>query len=131
MNRSLNHRYFLRLSFNGESFHGWQSQHNALSIQSTLREALTVVLREPVEVTGAGRTDAGVHAREFYAHFDHAAELSISERRDLIFHLNGFLPDAISILEILPVQMMTLALAELRHLTAGSFSLASKVTTTE
>jgi len=104
MKRSLNYRYFLRLSFNGESFHGWQSQHNALSIQSTLREALTVILREPVEVTGAGRTDAGVHAREFYAHFDHAAELSISERSELIFHLNGFLPDAISIQEILPVR---------------------------
>jgi tRNA pseudouridine38-40 synthase len=104
MNRSLNHRYFLCLSFNGESFHGWQSQHNAPSIQSTLRDALTVILREPVEVTGAGRTDAGVHARGFYAHFDHAAELSISERSELIYHLNGFLPDAISIQEILPVK---------------------------
>jgi len=104
MKRSLNYRYFLRLSFNGESFHGWQSQHNALSIQSTLREALTVILREPVEVTGAGRTDTGVHAREFYAHFDHPAELSISERSELIYHLNGYLPDAISIQEILPVR---------------------------
>jgi tRNA pseudouridine38-40 synthase len=104
MNRSSTHRYFLRLSFNGESFHGWQTQHNAPSIQATLRDALTVVLREPVEVTGAGRTDAGVHAREFYAHFDHAAELSLSERSELIYHLNGFLPDAISIQEILKVK---------------------------
>ncbi len=104
MNSSLNHRYFLRLSFNGESFHGWQSQHNAPSIQSTLRDALSVILRKPVEVTGAGRTDTGVHAREFYAHFDHAAELSISERSELIYHLNGYLPDAISIREILPVK---------------------------
>ncbi len=104
MSRSLNYRYFLRLSFNGVSFHGWQSQHNAPSIQSTLRDALTVIFREPVEVTGAGRTDAGVHAREFYAHFDHATELSLSTRRELVYHLNGYLPDAISIREILPVK---------------------------
>jgi len=104
MHGSLNYRYFLRLSFNGESFHGWQSQHNAPSIQSALRDALTVVLREPVEVTGAGRTDAGVHAREFFAHFDLPAELSVSERKELIFHLNGYLPDAISIQAILPVK---------------------------
>ena len=104
MNRSLNHRYFLRLSFNGESFHGWQSQHNAPSIQSALRDALTVILREPIEVAGAGRTDAGVHAREFFAHFDHPAEFSISEREELVYHLNGYLPDAISIQEILPVR---------------------------
>lgn len=100
----MNYRYFLRLSFNGESFHGWQSQHNAPSIQSALRDALTVILREPVKVTGAGRTDAGVHASEFYAHFDHPAELSVSGRRELVYHLNGYLPDAISIREILPVK---------------------------
>lgn len=104
MNSSLNHRYFLRLSFNGESFHGWQSQHNAPSIQATLRDALTVIFREPVEVTGAGRTDAGVHAREFFAHFDHPAELSLSEKSELIYHLNGYLPEAISIQAILPVK---------------------------
>ena len=104
MSRSLNYRYFLRLSFNGGSFHGWQSQHNASSIQSTLRDALTVIFREPVEVTGAGRTDAGVHAREFYAHFDHSTELSVSGRKELVTHLNGYLPDAISIREILPVK---------------------------
>ena len=102
--RSLNHRYFLRCSFNGESFHGWQSQHNATSIQATLRDALTVIFREPVEVTGAGRTDAGVHAREFFAHFDHPAELTFSERKELIYHLNGYLPDAIAIQAILPVR---------------------------
>ena len=100
----MNHRYFLRLSFNGESFHGWQSQHNAQSIQSTLRDALSVVLKKPVEVTGAGRTDSGVHAREFYAHFDQPSELSDAERNDLVCHLNGFLPDTISIQEILPVR---------------------------
>jgi tRNA pseudouridine38-40 synthase len=101
MNNSLN-RYFLRLSFNGESFHGWQCQDNASSIQSTLQNALSVVLRKPIEITGAGRTDAGVHAREFYAHFDHSF-LTLQERDELIYHLNGFLPDSIAIQEIIPV----------------------------
>jgi tRNA pseudouridine38-40 synthase len=96
----LNHRYFLHLSFNGGSFHGWQSQHNAPSVQSTLREALSVVLRKPVEITGAGRTDAGVHAREFYAHFDLQEELQISERMNLVHHLNGYLPDAVAVKEV-------------------------------
>ncbi|MGA3013998.1 MAG: tRNA pseudouridine(38-40) synthase TruA [Bacteroidales bacterium] len=104
MNKNRGHRYFLRLSFNGESFHGWQSQHNATSVQSVLREAMTVILREPVEITGAGRTDAGVHAREFYAHFDFQKDLSLSERKELVYHLNGYLPDAISVIEILPVK---------------------------
>jgi tRNA pseudouridine38-40 synthase len=101
---TLKYRYFLRLSFNGESFHGWQSQHNAPSIQSTLREALSVVLRQAVEVTGAGRTDAGVHAREFFAHFDHSVELSVTEKTELVYHLNGYLPDAIAVEAILPVR---------------------------
>jgi tRNA pseudouridine38-40 synthase len=100
----LKYRYFLLLSFNGESFHGWQSQHNAPTIQSTLREALSVVLRQAVEVTGAGRTDAGVHAREFFAHFDLPVELSHSERTELVYHLNGYLPAAIAVDAILPVR---------------------------
>ena len=101
---STNYRYFLRLAFNGATFHGWQSQNNAPGIQSTLREALTVILRRPVELTGAGRTDAGVHAREFYAHFDHPKQLSDFERKELVYHLNGYLPDSISIFDILPVK---------------------------
>jgi tRNA pseudouridine38-40 synthase len=64
---------------------------------------MTVVLRTPVEITGAGRTDAGVHAREFYAHFDVEHELSPTEQMELVYHLNGYLPDAISINKILPV----------------------------
>jgi tRNA pseudouridine38-40 synthase len=104
MIKSVTFRYFLHISFNGESFRGWQSQHNAPSVQSALRDALSVILRKPIEVTGAGRTDAGVHAREFYAHFDLPEELSVIAITDLIHHLNGYLPDAISIKEILPVK---------------------------
>lgn len=63
-------RYFLELSYNGRDFHGWQSQPNALSVQSTLEGALSTILRQETKITGAGRTDAGVHARQMYAHFD-------------------------------------------------------------
>lgn len=63
-------RCFLRLSYNGAPFHGWQAQPNASSVQQTLEEALSTMLRTPVAVTGAGRTDTGVNAREMYAHFD-------------------------------------------------------------
>lgn len=97
-------RYFLRLSFNGETFHGWQCQQNGNSIQGTVREALNVILRTPVEIIGAGRTDAGVHAQEFFAHFDSQKEYSSIERKTLVNHLNGYLPDSISIKEILPVK---------------------------
>lgn len=63
-------RYFIRLSYNGARFHGWQRQPNAMSVQQMLEEALSTVMRIPVSVVGAGRTDAGVHARRMYAHFD-------------------------------------------------------------
>lgn len=63
-------RYFLRLSYDGTPFHGWQRQPNAGSVQESLEEALGKVLREPTPIVGAGRTDTGVHARTMYAHFD-------------------------------------------------------------
>jgi tRNA pseudouridine38-40 synthase len=100
----LNHRYFIKLAFDGSVFHGWQSQHNAQSVQSVLNEALTVILKEPVTLTGAGRTDAGVHASEFYAHFSVQACYPVHEIRDLVYHLNGYLPDDIAIMDILPVR---------------------------
>lgn len=73
-------RRFLKLSYSGAPFHGWQSQPNASSVQQTLEEALSVILRADVAVTGAGRTDTGVHARVMYAHFDHDGELPARER---------------------------------------------------
>ena len=63
-------RYFIELSFNGTAYHGWQIQKNAVSVQEVLNKKLSVVLRQAVETTGCGRTDTGVHAREFFAHFD-------------------------------------------------------------
>lgn len=63
-------RYFLKLSYNGVPFHGWQRQPNADSVQQRIEESLNTVLRTPTPITGAGRTDTGVHARTMYAHFD-------------------------------------------------------------
>lgn len=63
-------RYFLKLSYNGANFHGWQSQPNAVGVQQKIEEALSTVTRLPISIIGAGRTDAGVHARQMYAHFD-------------------------------------------------------------
>jgi tRNA pseudouridine38-40 synthase len=98
----LSNRYFIRLSFLGTNYHGWQAQENANSVQSVLCDALSVILKEKIDITGAGRTDAGVHAREFYAHFD-ANYLNEKQRKELVFHLNGYLPYDISVQEIIPV----------------------------
>lgn len=63
-------RYFVTLSYDGTRYHGWQIQPNGVSVQEKLQEALSTLLREPIAVTGAGRTDAGVHARKMVAHFE-------------------------------------------------------------
>jgi tRNA pseudouridine38-40 synthase len=63
-------RYFIEISYNGTGFHGWQTQPNALTVQECLDKALSVYFRQKVVTLGCGRTDAGVHATQFYAHFD-------------------------------------------------------------
>lgn len=63
-------RYFIEISYNGTSFHGWQIQPNALTVQECLDKALSIYFRQEVVTVGCGRTDAGVHATQFYAHFD-------------------------------------------------------------
>ncbi|GAA3963836.1 tRNA pseudouridine(38-40) synthase TruA [Mucilaginibacter dorajii] len=63
-------RYFIELAYDGTNYHGWQIQQNAISVQEVLNKALATVLRQPIETTGCGRTDTGVHAKEFFAHFD-------------------------------------------------------------
>ncbi len=69
-------RYFITLSYDGTRYHGWQIQPNADSVQERLQEALSTLLRQPVEVVGAGRTDTGVHARMMVAHFDWEEEVT-------------------------------------------------------
>lgn len=63
-------RYFAELAFDGTQYHGWQIQQNALSVQEVFNKALTTLLRQPVETTGCGRTDTGVHAKQLFVHFD-------------------------------------------------------------
>lgn len=73
-------RYFLELSYNGASFHGWQIQPNASSVQQTIENALATILRHPTPVVGAGRTDTGVNARKMMAHFDHDGPITEKDK---------------------------------------------------
>ena len=93
-------RYFIYLSYDGTNYHGWQIQPNGMSVQEELEHALTVLLRETISVTGAGRTDAGVHARMMVAHFDTAQEV---DTQQLTYKLNKFLRQSIAIQKIIPV----------------------------
>lgn len=94
-------RYFLELSYNGKAYHGWQNQPNAISVQEVIEDALSKLLREQIAIVGAGRTDAGVHASQMFAHFDTDAEF-INEK--LKFKLNSFLPKDIAIRNIFEVK---------------------------
>lgn len=87
-------RYFIELAYNGAQYAGWQIQPNAKSVQQTLNEALSTILRQEIYVVGAGRTDAGVHARQMFAHFDVAESISTAE---LVYRLNRFLPGDIAV----------------------------------
>ncbi len=91
-------RYFIKFAYNGEKFHGWQSQPNALSVQQKIEEALSIALRLPISVVGAGRTDAGVHAREMFAHFDY--ENLIEDKNKLLLSLNRLIGKDIAIYDI-------------------------------
>lgn len=116
-------RYFLRFAYDGTAFHGSQRQPNGITVQETMEQALAMIFREPIALTFAGRTDAGVHAREMYAHLDIPASPKSSHKgkdfvcennflpfRDgqgigsLVFRLNGILPDSIAIFDIYPVK---------------------------
>lgn len=90
-------RYFVHFSYDGTRYHGWQIQPNGNSVQEELQNALTVLLRTPIDVTGAGRTDAGVHARVMVAHFDTDVDF---DAHQLAYRLNHFLPSDISVSKI-------------------------------
>ncbi len=93
-------RYFIELSYNGASFHGWQIQPNASSVQETIEKGLSLLLRESITIVGAGRTDTGVHAKFMIAHFDTDV---VFNAKDLVYKLNSFLKDPIAIYEIYKV----------------------------
>ena len=94
-------RYFLRFAYDGTAFHGSQRQPNGVTVQETMEQALAMIFREPIPLTFAGRTDAGVHAREMYAHFDIGCQLP--DAGHICFRLNGILPDSIAIFDLCPV----------------------------
>jgi len=96
-------RYFIELAYDGTNYHGWQVQKNAVSVQEVLNKALTTVLREPVETLGCGRTDTGVHAREFFAHFDSSLVIGHQSLVKVVGSLNAILPDDIAVKRIIPV----------------------------
>jgi len=91
-------RYFLKISFLGAAYHGWQIQPHDVSVQQVIEQALAMVLRHPTPITGAGRTDAGVNAATMYAHFD--TEQPISNPVLLVRSLNGILPPDIAIHDV-------------------------------
>ena len=94
-------RYFITLSYNGARYHGWQIQPNGISVQEVLNKALSTLLRENVETTGAGRTDAGVNASMMVAHFDTQNDFADDEqRRQLRYRLNKLLPSDVAIHDI-------------------------------
>ena len=95
-----NQSFFIELSYDGTNYHGWQLQPNAVGVQEVLNKALGTVLRQPIETLGCGRTDTGVHAKQFFAHFDAAG---IKLKDDLIRSINAILPTDIAVKRIFPV----------------------------
>lgn len=98
-------RYFIQLSYNGTAYHGWQIQENTFrTVQQVLNEMLSRLLNEPIVITGCGRTDTGVHATEYFAHFDSTIEdLEINQDK-WIFKFNFALPADIAIQKIITVK---------------------------
>lgn len=93
-------RYFIRFSYFGKAYHGWQTQPNAITVQQVLEKGLTTLLRTEISLVGAGRTDAGVHAREMFAHF----EGENIDGSTLTQRLNNYLPSDIVVYSIIKVK---------------------------
>ena len=88
-------RYFLELSYDGTVYGGWQVQRNAPSVQETINQALARICRQEIRSMGCGRTDAGVHAKQFFMHFD--LEKEVADAEDLLYRMNGLLPESIAL----------------------------------
>lgn len=93
-------KYCIEFSYSGKNYFGYQIQPDQISVQEVLENALSTILREKIKTTGAGRTDTGVHAKKIFAHFD--TEKNIGD--NLVYQLNSFLPQDISIKKIFPVK---------------------------
>jgi len=96
-------RYFIHLSYDGTRYHGWQIQPNGISVEGEIERCLSILLRTPVDIVGAGRTDAGVHARHMVAHFDAVLPdfaCKSGGYSTLEFRLNRMLPQDIHIYKV-------------------------------
>jgi len=93
-------RYFLELSYNGKAYHGWQIQPNAVTVQEVLDKGLSLLLRTTISTMGAGRTDAGVHAIQMFAHFDTEV---LFDAEKIKYKLNAYLPEDIVIHSVFKV----------------------------
>lgn len=94
-------RYFLELSYNGLSYHGWQCQPNSITVQEVIENALSTVLKKDIGIIGSGRTDTGVHARQMFAHFD--SDYEILNPKKFLLSLNSLVGNDISIYNLYPV----------------------------
>lgn len=94
-------RYFIQLSYDGTHYHGWQIQDNVVTVQEEVNQALSKILGTKITCTGCGRTDSGVHASDFYAHFD--TDQIISPHPDFLYKVNGCLPIDIAVHELYSV----------------------------
>ncbi|MCQ2282088.1 MAG: tRNA pseudouridine(38-40) synthase TruA [Bacteroidales bacterium] len=117
-------RYFIHFAYNGANYNGYQTQPGLPTVQLTIEQALSTLLRTPIAIVGCGRTDTGVHASDYYAHFDYPKKYSnpaIDEAcivpheesmpvpapinlQQLVFKLNSFLPADLAIFDIFPVK---------------------------
>ncbi len=96
-------RYFIQLSFDGTAYHGWQSQNNANTVQAEIEKALAIVFKQKMDITGAGRTDTGVHAKNYFAHFDLHENIAQVAKEKILYQMNCLLPNDIVIHKIIPV----------------------------
>ncbi|MBR2297947.1 MAG: tRNA pseudouridine(38-40) synthase TruA [Bacteroidales bacterium] len=96
-------RYFLCISYRGSGFSGWQIQENAPTIEAEVEKVLSTLLGEPIDVVGAGRTDTGVNAKNFYAHFDTSRDKLLADSGKMVYKMNAILPYGISVNSIFPV----------------------------
>jgi tRNA pseudouridine38-40 synthase len=96
-------RYFIELAYNGTRYFGWQRQPNKVSVQEVLENSLSTILGSTIEIVGCGRTDTGVHAKQYFAHFDFAGEFPPAFLR----RINKFLPKDLFIYRIFPVAPAT------------------------
>ncbi len=111
-------RYFIKLLYNGSNYNGWQSQKNtANTIQEVINTKLSILLGSDTEVVGCGRTDTGVHAKKYYAHFDGSKSDLHQAQNNLVYKLNKILPLDIAIINLFPVNENASARFDATHRT--------------